>query len=106
MLYLCIFSVGAFPISPAVYGGTPAPILFESLACEVLGDVDGDERLEGGLLEGELPDGLIGCRFGSFATSVANPPRLVGVRCNSEFINVFPTESGQTIESVLMTVYV
>lgn len=90
-----------------MYGGTPAPILFESLACEVLGGVDDDERLEGDgrlegrLLEGELPDRLIDCRFRSFAlTSVANPPRLVGVQCDGEFINVFPTESGQTIESV------
>jgi len=74
--------MGAFPVSPAVYGGPPAPILLESLDCEVFGGSEDD-----GPLEGELPDRLIDCRFGSFAlTPVASPRRLVGVLCDGECV--------------------
>ena len=77
-----VFSIGAFPVSPAVYGGPLAPILFESLDCELF---SGSE--DGGPLEGELPDRLIDCRFGSFAlTPVASPPRLAGVQCDGECV--------------------
>jgi len=77
-----VFSIGAFPVFPAVYGGPLAPILFESLDCELVG---GSE--DNGPLEGELPDRLIDCRFGGFAlTPVASTPQLVGVQCDGECV--------------------
>ena len=65
-----------------MYGGRPAPILFESLSCEVFTDS------LNGPLEGELPNRLIDCRFaiGSFATMATSPTRLVGVRCDGKYI--------------------
>jgi len=59
---------GALPISPAVYGGSPAPVLFESPVCF-----------------GQFRDRLIDCSFTTLGSAlVTSPSRPVGVRCEGK----------------------
>lgn len=78
-----VFLSGAIPISPAIYGGIPAPVLFDNPNCYQQFDVVNGRFV--------LPERLIDCGFNSV---LGTPPiprgigtqqqvvtRLVGVRC-------------------------
>ena len=79
-MLLFLFLPGALPISPAIYRGSPAPVLFDSPNC--------DQQTAFQRVIGELPERLIDCNF----TNVIGSPlvnrqiitRLVGVQCDSE----------------------
>ena len=92
---ILFFLSGAIPISPAIYGGTPAPVLFDSPSCvQQFGFVN--QRF---VRIGGLPERLIDC---GFINVVGSPPiarvniligpqqvvtsqtRLVGVRCDGK----------------------
>ena len=67
---------GALPISPAVYGGSLAPVLFESPVCF-----------------GGLQDRLIDCSFTNVGSAlVTSLSRPVGVRCESKCELTYPAK--------------
>lgn len=93
---ILLFVSGAIPISPAIYGGTPAPVLFDSPSCaQQFGFVN--QRF---VPIGGLPERLIDCDFinvlgsppiarvniliGPQQPVVASQTRLVGVRCDGK----------------------
>ena len=94
---ILFFLSGAIPISPAIYGGTPAPVLFDSPSCaQQFGFVN--QRF---VPIGGLPERLIDCGFinvlgsppivrivniliGPQQQVVTSQTRLVGVRCDGK----------------------
>ena len=93
---ILFFLSGAIPISPAIYGGTPAPVLFDSPNCaQQFGFVNQQFIQIGG-----LPERLIDCGFNNVLGSppiarvnsligpqqqvVTSQTRLVGVRCDGK----------------------
>ena len=93
---ILFFLSGAIPISPAIYGGIPAPILFDSPSCaQQFSFVN--QRF---VWIGGLPERLIDCSFISVLGSpptvhvtiligpqqqvVTSQTRLVGVRCDGK----------------------
>ena len=92
---ILFFLSGAIPISPAIYGGTPTPVLFDSPSCvQQFGFVN--QRF---VRIGGLPERLIDCGFINVLGSppiarvniligpqqvVTSQTRLVGVRCDGK----------------------
>ena len=91
---ILFFLSGAIPISPAIYGGTPTPVLFDSPSCDRQFSFVNQQFVIGG-----LPERLIDC---SFINVLGSPPiarvnvligpqqvvtsqtRLVGVQCDGK----------------------
>ena len=85
LLLVFCFLPGAIPISPAIYGGNPAPVLFNGPSCVNLQFrvVDDDEIPN--RIPNRIPDRLIDCDFNVFGLpSSVSPATLVGVQCDGK----------------------
>ena len=77
-----LFISGAIPISPAIYGGNPAPVLFSGANCASQANFD-QERFR--VLNEGLPERLTNCDFNLFGSPPSFlQPRLVGVQCDGK----------------------
>lgn len=85
---ILFFLSGAIPISPAIYGGTPAPVLFDSPSCARLAQIGGPpERLIDCVFFNALgspPIARVNILIGPQQQAVTSQTRLVGVRCDGK----------------------